>query len=70
MMFLLASILMRLARHCMSFCKPFDALAGIESARTAIIFIVITSPFVSRKREPSFIHCVHPAPAPAYRLGL
>jgi hypothetical protein len=64
MMFLLASILMRLERLLKPFCKPFDALARMKSARIAIIFIVSSSPFVSRKRIPSSQK--HRVSAPAY----
>ena len=69
MMFLLASILMRLERLLKPFCKPFDALARIESARSAIIFIAPSSPFVSHQRIPSSQKHRVPAPVHARRLS-
>jgi hypothetical protein len=66
MMFLLASILMRLERLFVSYCKPFDALAGKESAWSATIFIVthLLSLRVSAHRTPTSLF-PHPAPTPA-----
>jgi hypothetical protein len=69
MMFMLVSILMRLERILMPLLMPFRAVAGIESARNAIQYIALNSPFVSPVRIPSSHLPYILAPAHARRLS-
>jgi glycopeptide antibiotics resistance protein len=71
MMFLLAYVWIRLERLVLPLLKLFHALAGIESARSAIILIAFNSPYtslrMSRLRMPSSLNRRVPAPVPARR---
>jgi hypothetical protein len=69
MMFLLVSIWMRLERLFTPFLLPFRAIAGIESARSAIQYIAFNSPFVSPVRISSSHSPYILAPAHARRLS-
>ncbi len=76
MMFFLVSMMMRFERLILSFFKPFYAVAGIEPARSAIIFIVLPtwtgSPRASHPSSTMSHAQLHHTriPAPAYARTL